>query len=425
MPIEPDEDMYQASPPSTDMSVDRAVEYLDQLQAALDAAREREVALRKRVSILERDRATLQAKLDKKSFSRWTRRARTSSEVRQDQSEIPELPQANHDAPVIACVLDEFSAQAFAPDAHLVHLTPDNWQRQLAPSAPAMLLVESAFAGHEAQWTGRIARFGQPSQALVDIVTACREASIPTVFWNKEDPINFEMFAVTAGLFDVILSVDVDSLERYRRLAPHASLGVLPFAAQPAIHYPPVAERPRGVAFAGAYYAAKHPERQEQMELILDPAREFGLDIYDRLGKTDPRFRWPEKYQAHIRGTLSYAETVQMYRAYKVFLNVNTVTDSPTMCSRRIFELLACGTTTVSGPSRAIAELIPADLVLVANTPDETRQHIRRALNDVDYADYVATEGPKWIADGNTYADRLGSICRAAGLLNSGAVPEA
>jgi len=416
MHIDPDQSLHGASPPLNDMSVSRAIEYLDQLQASLDAARDREAALRRRVSNLERDRETLRAKLDKRPYGRWTRRASASKDARQQQPEIPDIRPSNREAPVIACILDEFSTQAFAPDARLVQLTPDNWQRQLADSHPATLLVESAFAGHEGQWTGRIARFGQPSQALVHIVKACREASIPTVFWNKEDPINFELFAVTASLFDVILSVDADSLERYRRLAPHAGLGVLPFAAQPSIHYPPVAERLRGVAFAGAYYAAKHPERQEQMELILNPAREFDLDIYDRLGKTDPRFRWPQKYQAHIRGTLSYAETIQMYREYKVFLNVNTVTDSPTMCSRRIFELLACGTPIVSGPSQAITELIPADLVLIANTPDETRQHIRRALNDVDYASHVATEGPKWIANGNTYTDRLRTIDRAANM---------
>lgn len=418
MPIEPDP-QHLGSPPPNDMSVARAVEYLDQLQATLDAARDREVALRQRIANLERDRATLRAKLERRPVARWTKKASSPSEPLQEHPDAPVDTPSNRGAPVIACILDEFSTQAFAPDAHLVQLTPDNWHRQLADSRPVMLLVESAFAGWNGQWTGRIARFGQPTQALVDIIGACRRQSIPTVFWNKEDPINFELFAVTASQFDVILSVDADSLERYRRLAPDATLGVLPFAAQPSIHYPPTKPRTRGVAFAGAYYAAKHPERQGQMELILDPAREFGLDIYDRLGKTDPRFRWPEKYQAHIRGTLSYAETVQMYRDYKAFLNVNTVTDSPTMCSRRIFELLACGTPIVSGPSRAISELVPADLVLIANSPDETRRHIERALYDVDYADYIAIEGPNWIANGNTYSDRLRAITSAVDRLDS------
>src|SRR5690606_13171505 len=117
----------------------------------------------------------------------------------------------------------------------------------------------------------------------------------------------------------------------------HTRIGVLPFFAQPDIHFPgPDESRMGTVAFTGSYFAAKHSERRQQMEFVLDPARDFGLHIFDRhAGTDDDRFRWPDRYQPHIRGGLTYLQAVEAYRKYRVFLNVNTVTDSPTMCARR------------------------------------------------------------------------------------------
>ena len=42
------------------------------------------------------------------------------------------------------------------------------------------------------------------------------------------------------------------------------------------------------------------------------------------------------------------------YKGYKVFLNVNSVVDSPSMCARRIFEINAAGTPVVTTPSAAV-----------------------------------------------------------------------
>ena len=46
------------------------------------------------------------------------------------------------------------------------------------------------------------------------------------------------------------------------------------------------------------------------------------------------------------------------YRAYKIFLNVNSVHESPTMFSRRVFELLSSYTNVLSTPSVGITEIL-------------------------------------------------------------------
>jgi spore maturation protein CgeB len=277
---------------------------------------------------------------------------------------------------------------------------------------PAFLFVESAYEGVARAWSTRIARFGSPHSALASVVDWFRTKGRPTVFWNKEDPINYDWFVASASLFDHVFTVDSNAIDRYRRDLGHDRIWALPFAAQPVLNHPPAdeSERTGRVAFAGSYYAAKHPERRRQMEYVLDPAREFDLHIFDRMGTmTDDRFAWPERFRPHIVGSLSYAQTLEAYRRYRVFLNVNTVVDSPTMCARRIFELVASGTKVVSGPSRAIDQMIPPGVVSVVHDADETKAALTSALEGRRDEEAVA-RGLDWIRAGHTYSHRVDAI---------------
>ena len=57
----------------------------------------------------------------------------------------------------------------------------------------------------------------------------------------------------------------------------------------------------------------------------------FGLHIFDRNFKVteyDSRYRFPDRYQSAIKGSLDYEHMLTAYRCYDVMMNVNTVTDS-------------------------------------------------------------------------------------------------
>lgn len=318
----------------------------------------------------------------------------------------------------VAAVMDEFSRAAFSYEFDYVPVTPAYWRHELEQK-PDLLLIESSFNGNGGTWTNEVAGFRPPRPALRDLTDWCRAQGIPTVFWNKEDPSNFEWFIGAASAFDWVFTVDASSIGRYREELGHSRVDVLPFAAQPAINYPPTSpdSRTGGIAFAGSYYARKHVKRRAQMEMILRPALEYDLDIFDRMGPSgDPRFAWPPEYHAHLRGSLSYAQTTEAYRRYRVFLNVNTVTESPTMCARRVFELLASGTAVVSGPSRALDEMVPSDAILISHSADETKEHLETLIASPATRANLSEAGQRWIADGNTYADRVGRVLEVAGL---------
>ena len=329
---------------------------------------------------------------------------------------LPEGPIARPDV-TFACILDQFSNLAFGYEVGLADLTPADWRERLASRRPDLLLVESAWRGTDDSWRRMVSSTNGVNEELRALVEWCRGHDIPTVFWNKEDPANFEHFSSTASLFDYIFTTAEECIPEYRRLARHDRIDVLPFAAAPRIHNPVQVPggRSRHVAFAGTYYARKHPERKVQMEIVLDPAREFSLEIFSRV-EDDPAFMYPEKYRPHIVGSLPYPQLLAAHKQFRVFLNVNSVTDSRTMCARRIFELLASGASVVSGPSLAIEGLLGPGLVWESASKDETREALTRILSDDDERERHAVRSIRAILGEHTYGRRAAQICRAVGI---------
>jgi SAM-dependent methyltransferase/spore maturation protein CgeB len=313
-----------------------------------------------------------------------------------------------------------YSANAFRYEWQQVQFGPEDWREVLESERPAMLFVESAWHGNNGRWATMMSAAGAPKQPVRDLVAWCKEQGIPTVFWNKEDPPNFDRFIETAKLFDQVFTVDSDCIPRYVEAVGHDRVGLLPFGAQPRIHNPVAVPggRKHEVAFAGTYHAKKYPERAAQMQTILGPAREFDLHIYSRISD-DPDFAFPAEYTDFIVGSLPYEKMLAAYKAYKIFLNVNSVTESPTMCARRVFELSACGTPVVSGYSRAL-ENVFGDLVHLATAPEETTEALVELMKDADQRDRNGHLAMREVFTKHLYGHRADSVLTAAGVSTPG-----
>jgi spore maturation protein CgeB len=315
-----------------------------------------------------------------------------------------------------AVVLDTFSEVAFRYEWDQRALTPQNWRTVMSEFRPHLLFVESAWAAAGGAWRGQMSR-GEPGAALRELVAWCRAEGVPTVFWNKEDPPNYDVFLPTARLFDHVLTVDADRIPAYRVDLGHDRVGLLPFAAQPRVHNPVRAGAGRAydVAFAGTYFAEKHDGRRAQMEFLLRPALGHGLHIFSRMQNAEERYRFPEPYARHVVGSLPYERMPAAYTSYKVFLNVNSVTDSPTMCARRLFELSAAQTAVLSAPSAAIAPYFGGDVEVV-----EGEEGARLALAALTrHEELRARRGlraHRRVFDAHLYAHRVDTVLATVGL---------
>ena len=322
----------------------------------------------------------------------------------------------------VAGVLDEMSAACFGPDCDLLRIDSEGWAEALETHEPHLLLVESAWQGNNGSWQYMVASYTHPDYIglpnLRALIAACRERDIPTVFWNKEDPVHFERFKEAAALFDYVFTSDSNCVDRYAALEREGTgpISSLQFAAQPKVHNPigAPAERNPSPVFAGAYYRDRHIDRQTSLQMLLDAAMPFGLQIYDRrFGSEDKAFGFPERFTERVKGALAYDEMIDAYKDNRVFLNVNSVTDSPTMFSRRVFELLACGTAVVSTDSVGVQRTL-GDVVSMIDTQKEATDALTK-LQDDDYWRELTQRGRRRVMGEHTYRHRLVEVASALG----------
>lgn len=322
----------------------------------------------------------------------------------------------------VATIVDPFTRACLEPECTLLAVDARTWRLQLATFAPQLLFVESTWRGAHDSWKKKVASYpDHHDETLFEVVRYCRRRSIPTVFWNKEDPVHFDRFLATAQHFDHVFTTELACVERYRA-AGCARVSTLLFAAQPALHFPPAAGSTRDdvVCFAGSYGEAELGARRTDLEALLDGAvdataagRLVILDRQAAAGSATNAF--PERFRRFVQPGVDYQTLADLQRRYKVFLNVNAVRDSRTMFSRRVFELLASGAAVVSSPNAGISELF-GDVVAIARDRAEAAVQIRRFLADDHHRETVAKRGIDLIAAAHTYAHRMHEVCDAVGL---------
>ncbi|MDJ0316240.1 glycosyltransferase family protein [Arthrobacter antibioticus] len=314
----------------------------------------------------------------------------------------------------VGVILDSFSALAFGFEWESVSLDPRHGSHQL--DGMDLVFVESAWAGNDKLWTGKLTSKSGPSQELRGLLNACKEKSIPTVFWNKEDPPHYDDFLPAAKLFDFVFTSDESRIECYIEDLGHDRVDVLSFAAQPAVHNP---VRPskgwhvRDVAFAGMYFSHKFPERREQMDFLLGGAMDVstkmktGLEIFSRFLGGGPQYQFPVPLDSRVVGSLTYQQMLSAYKAYKVFLNVNSVVESRSMCARRIFEISAAGTPVISAPSEAIRNFFSDLEVPIAVTREEAGHLTRALVSNSELNDRTVHLAQRRIWRFHTYSQRV------------------
>ncbi len=313
----------------------------------------------------------------------------------------------------VACVLDEFSYNCFKHECNLIKISLNNWKNEIENFQKIdFLFVESAWNGNDGSWQYQIAKYNTGRDKLIDLIEYCRNYKIPTVFWNKEDPVHFNRFIETAELFDYIFTTDKNCINKYKQITGNANVFSLPFAAQPQIHNPiKFYERSSRACFAGTFYNTRYPERKKEMEQLLDIIIKYGLDIYDRNFYSDEEeYRFPKKYNSFIQGNLKYNQIQKAYKGYKVLVNFNSVIDSPTMFSRRVLEGMASNTPVISTYAKGIEKLLSKEAIRVFQEIDELKVHIHQIMTNSETYEKTALRGVREVISKHTYEKRLDDI---------------
>ena len=297
----------------------------------------------------------------------------------------------------IASVSDEMTRKNLLAleGVEIIELLPHTWRDQLEAARPQVFFCESAWHGTDGCWDYRIHRnkrlLFEHRTALKRILRYCREANIPTVFWNKEDPTFFDdpvnSFSDTALLFDHVFTTCAECVPRYRTLGKEA--GVMMFGFSPALYHPvPLEDGENRAFFFGGWYADQ-PRRCENMRRVFAFVRELGLEltIYDRYGgqPAEENNRFPEEFRPYLHPPVAYEEIRQELAHAAYVVNVTTETDSETMFSRRVFEAMACGRMVISNDSAGLRKLFPGRIWFPGEKMDPKAQEkiLAQNLQDV------------------------------------------
>lgn len=328
----------------------------------------------------------------------------------------------------VAVVSDYFTADCLSVECRIKVLTPANYREVIASWQPDLVFVESVFHGVGGAWRYELAKQSrwmrlQKPTAIYRLVEHARARGIPTVFWNKDDGAFFDAFIDVAQAFDYVFTTDVDCVERYRQRVPDdVPVNVLIMPYQPAFHqFTGFNFTKNEACFTGSYYRRILNERRRFLDLMFDACADaqMPLNVYDRNRDRLSRhfeFRFPRHSHLVLHGSVPHRETAAIYKAHTVSVNVNSITDSDTMCSRRLLEILACGGIAVTNSSRAVDHLFNA-YCHVVTTREEASELFSRLRHGPTTRDKErAAAGADYVRQHHTWAHRLETLASVVNL---------
>ncbi|GGW50421.1 glycosyltransferase [Vreelandella hamiltonii] len=321
----------------------------------------------------------------------------------------------------LGLIADQFTTDTLASGVKVVALSPENWQRELEEQPIDVMFVESAWKGNDWAWHRKVGYYSDEEfESLSALLAHCRDNGIPSLFWNKEDPVHFDRFRKTAALCDHVFTTDSRRIIPYLA-TPNAqtqTVSSCAFYASPKIHNLLPSKRPwqHTAAYGGTYYGKRYPERTEYMDKIMSAAAPLGLTIYDRQhDDPDSPYKYPGGLGSYVAGSLSYEEMIEAYKAHPVQINVNSVLDSPTMFSRRVTEAAACGAPIISGPALGMNRYLE-EAGHVVRLESEAAQALENLMHHDAYRWRVALKGARAVMRAHTTQTRLTQMLRTAGM---------
>jgi hypothetical protein len=277
----------------------------------------------------------------------------------------------------IAIISSEFTFNNFNLECNCTYI-PNNitFINDLDIDKFDLFICESTFRGIDGTWINEISKYDNVNygQNLFILVNKFHEKNKECIFYNKEDPLEFDIFFNASKIFDTVITTDNNSVQKY------ANKKVLcyPFIINPVLHNPLGKSSSKLIAYPGSYYRYL-ADRSYLMDINLKKISNlYPIDIYDRFflnnklltqsNSKNNNYMFPECFNKFIYPSINSIDVCnQVYKKYKFVLNFNTITNSETMCSRRAIELAGCGTNIISDKSTALVKLFKNNIIFFDN----------------------------------------------------------
>ena len=263
----------------------------------------------------------------------------------------------------IGIIADEFLYDSFKDVANLEYISRDNQELKDYD----FVIFATSWRGIDNSWDGSAHPNNEKRQEMIELVEKYNNKGIPTIFYSKEDPVNYHLFKSLAEHCQYIFTTAVEMVKHYKEYTGNDNVHVLQFGVNPLIHNPvgtrsaSAEEFKNEVLFAGSWLT-KYPVRMSETKKLFDAiVREKApFTVIDRnfhLG--NPRYQFPSKYLSKMAPPVPHDELMNLHKLIRWSINMNSVKYSETMFANRVYELQAFGNILLSNYNTGINNLFP------------------------------------------------------------------
>ena len=317
----------------------------------------------------------------------------------------------------IGIICDEFFYDSINAAAEFVPMEPTDWKEKL-PGVDILMIV-SLWRGLHEEWKGvanitSIKR--EKIDAVFEMIAESKRRGIPTVFYSKEDPPNYERFVDFARECEYVFTTAEECIPDYIRDTGNPQPRVLRFSVNPLFHNPVgfrKFEKEKAVLFSGSWMA-KYPERCKDMSMLFDGVLSsgYGLHIFDRNYPANKNYLFPPEYFPYVSPSVDHATLQKTHKLFDWAINTNSVQFSKTMFANRAYELQAAGVLLLSNYSLGVNSLLPN--VFMAFSSEEAKAILSTYTPEETYERQIA--GIRSVMRSDTCFDRMDELFEAIGL---------
>lgn len=273
----------------------------------------------------------------------------------------------------IGIICDEFLYSAYKDAANLHYI---NYNKDGINQNFDFVIIATTWSGIDKSWQNVSKENSEERHHLYELIDELKERGIPTVFYSKEDPVNYDQFIGIAKQCNFVFTSAEEIIPRYKKAVGHDKVYKLEFAINPHVHNPlginkeVFKDKQDDIIFAGSWMV-KYPVRNKETAMAFDGVIKSNkpLTIIDRnLNLENKRYHFPTKYIPYLSYPLPHAMLMKSHKIFKTAINVNSVKYSNTMFANRIYELQAFGNILVSNFSMGVNTKFPHIFIFNHNT---------------------------------------------------------
>ncbi|WP_053433602.1 glycosyltransferase [Sporosarcina globispora] len=315
----------------------------------------------------------------------------------------------------IGIISDEFLFNSFSGVANFIYIQRNHFKSQ--KEKLDFILIASTWKGLYGEWKG-LGNINKREhrEDLIKIIRYYKKQNIKTVFYSKEDPVNYDVFIDIAKECDYVFTTAEECISNYKNDCKNEKVGVLSFGINPLYHNPVgVKNSPKRqeILFAGSWYN-KYPERQKDTKMIFDGVIEASrrLKIIDRNFENKlEQYFFPKKYMEYISPAFHHHDLQKLHKLFDWSINLNSVKFSKTMFANRVLELQAIGNLLISNYNSGIHIHFP-NVFLVQN-----KKEVQQILKGYSPEDLYKQQirGIRRVMSGETTFDRIDQLMETIG----------